>query len=57
MDKQDAAQILIELAMHENDLELTDALILGAQALQEYEWVEGDLRDWLEYVPAWLKAC
>ena len=50
MNKQEAAELLTERAMTEPDVELAEAMIKGAHALQRdtYEWVEGDLRDWLK---------
>lgn len=57
MDKQDAAQILIECSLYnEDDPELTEALKLGAQALQkdDLKWVPKELRDWLFDEPPYL---
>lgn len=50
MDEALAAEILIDRATVETDLELAEAMLMGAHALQKdslYKWVNGDLRDWL----------
>ena len=56
MDKQEAAELLIEQAQYEEDPILAEAMLLGAQSLQSiYEWIEGDLKDWLTAPPGITK--
>lgn len=50
MTEQEAADIL-RANVPEDDFELAQAMKMGANALMKdlYDWVEGDLRDWLAY--------